>query len=568
MSDISSLEAELNRQRSINRELQSELSMIASGVNSAYDRLEAYNGKICSALDTSRSMLDASENRMEAALEVQGEIERLYVRFKAMELANKRIRECNNRKYYDFANYRTVRKIVQGMMDNLDIHMVSDEVIYKSVEESHLKTPDYWLTGVLLSVMAWKNDDRELAERSMTIAMELDKKSSAIFYMLFNLRMRREDAALKWFQQYQQCELKGADQRTFLLLFSLISKTINQSEELSPRSREEIDAFIRQVVERTANAQGYSREQMIDRIQEHLSRMVPREQPDYPMLRKHCADYKRLAAVLMQAKANIPLLEFFKSVLHVQPEERNVFLKGFVDELILQANSQEKEVYEEISYNETIIRMEGDVDRAKQEFGARKVHDEKELNLVAEMIDWVYGADRQDVNGQSRLSMYILTRDLHREALKRRAEAYRSCDRSHGSTTIADYTTSMDFNDERGECAKATAFFQKKRDGILAGLKNLKAYLGFGVGAAAAVGAIAAQTYILLALTLLGAGYGGVVMLKNRSAARQAEAQCQTDSQMACQTIAELCREYAAYEKEYQSYDAYDQLLRQELEDN
>jgi hypothetical protein len=39
------------------------------------------------------------------------------------------------------------------MMDNLDLNMVKDSVIYKSVEKQHLLTPDYWLTSVLISIM-------------------------------------------------------------------------------------------------------------------------------------------------------------------------------------------------------------------------------------------------------------------------------------------------------------------------------------------------------------------------------------------------------------------------------
>lgn len=62
----------------------------------------------------------------------------------------------------------------------------------------------------------WRNDDKELADRAMDRAIKLDKKNSAIFYMLFNLRMGREEAALKWFYTYQECDLKGSDQRALL----------------------------------------------------------------------------------------------------------------------------------------------------------------------------------------------------------------------------------------------------------------------------------------------------------------------------------------------------------------
>ncbi|MBQ9167949.1 MAG: hypothetical protein IJX67_06030 [Oscillospiraceae bacterium] len=565
MSDIASLEAELRRQQSINRELQYELNLIASGVNNAYNRLENFNKKICNVMDTSKSMLDDSTNKMLSALETQAEIERLYVRFKAMELANKRIRDCNNKKYYDFANYSRVRKLVQGLMDNLDMNMASDRVIYKSIEREHLKTPDYWLTCVLLSIMGWKNDDKALADRAMELALKLDMKSSSIFYMLFNIRMDREDAALKWFMQYQQCELKGADQRTFLLLFALISKSINSSEELNEQSRDEINRFIHKVIDATITSQGYSREEMVENVLEHLRVFVPSEHIDYPLLRKHCGEYSRLNGIMMQAKANIAILEYFREVIHVQPEQRNTFIKNFIDEVIAASNDQEKAVYEEIAYNETIIRCEGDVDMAKEIFGKQKIHDEKELNLIYEMIEWVYGADKDDINGQSKMNMFVLTKDLQREAVDRRTEEYRACDRKHLKIGFGDYKTTMNFDDQAGETRKVETFYQEKRNAELAGIKNWPAFVGFGVGAAAAVASFF-LSYALLVVTALGVGFGVIKLLTNKSQRKQLELQYQQNCRLATQMISDLYQEHKAFEEEYASYDAYYEEIQRELD--
>lgn len=217
-SQLNQLERELRQVQQYNSELRGELSTVANGVDRAHRDLEDYNTKIRNTLDNCNGSMHSSHQRVVDAIALQGDIERLYVRFKNVELANKKIRAANNKKYYDFANYRTVRKIVQGLMDNLDVQMVSDQTITRSVEVQHLQTPDYWLTCVLISVMAWRNDDKELADRAMDRAIKLDKKNSAIFYMLFNLRMGREEAALKWFYTYQECDLKGSDQRTLLLI--------------------------------------------------------------------------------------------------------------------------------------------------------------------------------------------------------------------------------------------------------------------------------------------------------------------------------------------------------------
>lgn len=565
MSTISQLESELERQRSINRELSSELSTISYGVNHAYNRLENFNNAINNALDNSRAHLDESTNNMVAALETQAEIERLYVRFKAMELANKRIRDCNNKKFYDFANYTKVRKLVQGVMDNLDVNMASDRVIYKSVEKQHLKAPDYWLTCVLLSIMAWRNDDKDLADRSIKLAMELDKKSSSVFYMLFNLRMHREEAALRWFDAYQQCELKGSDQRTFLVLFALVSRCINTSEEISDTARQEITDFIRRVVDQSVRAKGYSREAMVDLIVKHLAAFTPKDQPDYSLLRKYCKQYSKYASALNQAKANIPILEFFRESLNMPPEQRNTLIKDYIDELIAAANSQEKGVYEEIEYNETIIRMEGDVDKAKEIFGKKKIHDEREMNLVYEMVEWIFGVDKEDVNGQSRMNMLTLTMDYQRDAVEKRVKAYRAVDRRHSAVEIGAYSATMDFENEQAEKTKADAFFAQLRDEQLASIKDTGAYIGFGV---AAVSAVAALMWAggLFAVTGCAACYGIFALMSNKSKRQQAELDYNSNCRVTGQIISDLCKEYQAYEKEFASFDAYADLILQELE--
>jgi len=257
------------------------------------------------------------------------------------------------KEYYDFSNYRTVRKIVQGIMDNLDVNMVSDKTITKTVEVQHLQIPDYWLTCVLISVMAWKNDDKELADRAMARAVSLDKKSCTIFYMLFNIRLERYEAALKWFSTYQECEQKGSDQQTFLMLFSLISKTIAESVDEDTRTK--ISAYINDIILSSAQAEGYSEEDVVSKISYNYSRFQPFEQMEYVLLKKHCGSFNDLNTNLMRAKNNINILEFILRTVNVPVEERNEFLKGYIDDLIAKPNQVEESVYEDIAYNELII---------------------------------------------------------------------------------------------------------------------------------------------------------------------------------------------------------------------
>lgn len=558
-SELNALERELSQAQQINRELRGELSTITNGVSNANKELSDYNSKIRNTLDNCNGTMNSSHQRVVDAIALQGEIEVLYTRFKHVELANKKIRECNNKKYYDFANYRTVRKIVQGIMDNLDVQMVSDKTITKSVEVQHLQTPDYWLTCVLISVMAWRNNDKELADRAMARAINLDKKDSAIFYMLFNLRMGRDEAALKWFYTYQECELKGSDQRTFLMLFSLVSKTL--SDTVDENTKNEVFSFIKKVIDANMKASGYNEDEIIARIKHYFNRMQPSDQLQYSMLRKCCGEFDQLTSTMMQAKNNTNILEFILKTSNVPEEQKNTFLKGYIDELIASPNQAEKEVYDEIAYNELVIKLEGDVSAAKEQFDAEQTKKANDLNLIAEMIDWIYERESQEVNGQIKLSMFTLTKMLQEKAAESHVEDYRARRKNNYAATLGEYSTTVNFKREDEEYDKIKKFYTEKKDAELATIKAWPAYIGFGVAVAALIGCFFVG-FGLLVLTLGGAGYGAFKLLSNKSHVKQCEQKCEEGIKATSETMSKLFAEFKQYNKELDEYDAYYEQIK------
>lgn len=561
-NQLNQLERELRQVQQYNAELRGELSTVANGVSRAHRNLEDYNTKIRTTLDNCNGSMQSSHKRVVDAIALQGDIERLYVRFKNIELANKKIRGANNKKYYDFANYRTVRKIVQGIMDNLDVQMISDKTITKSIEIQHLQTPDYWLTCVLISIMAWRNDDKKLADRAIDRAIKLDKKNSAIFYMLFNLRNNREEAALKWFYTYQECDLKGSDQRTFLMLFSLVSKTL--VDTVDEKTKNEIFTFIKKVIDANMRASGYNEDEIVDQICHYFNRMQPSDQLRYTMLRKCCNEFDQLSSVMMQAKSNINILEFILKTVNVPAEEKNTFLKGYIDEIIAIPNQTEKDTYDEIAYNEHIVRLEGDVEAAKECFAAEQAKKASDLNLIAEMIDWLYGCDTQDVNGQIRMSVFTLTKDLQEKAVEAHTEEYRSRRKVNYQVNIDEYSTVVNFKREDEEQEKINSFYNEKRDTAVSTIKNWPAYIGFGVGAAAIAGSFFVGFWLLI-LAFAGVGYGAFTLLTNKSKRKQIEMSCDESKKATSAAMRQLFAEFKQYQKELDEYDAYHDRILDEI---
>ena len=89
-----------------------ELYELSSGVSNAYREMSGYEQNVRETLQASGNRINSSHEYIIHSMEIQAEIDRLYARFKNMELANKKIRECNRKKQYEFANYTAVRKIV------------------------------------------------------------------------------------------------------------------------------------------------------------------------------------------------------------------------------------------------------------------------------------------------------------------------------------------------------------------------------------------------------------------------------------------------------------------------
>lgn len=558
-TQLNALERELSREQTKNRELNSELAIIINGTLQANEVLENYNSNIRTTLENCNHSIHSSHQKVIDTIALQGEIETLYMRLKQIELANKKIRECNNKKYYDFAIYRTVRKIVQGMMDNLDILMVSDQAITKSVERNHLQVPDYWLTCVLISIMAWRNDDKELADRAMARAIQLEKKSSAIFYMLFNIRMEREQAALKWFDTYQQCALKGSDQRTFLMLFSLISKTI--SENIEDKTRDEIFSFIKKVIENNMKSSGYHETEIIDKIEGYFNRMEQAEPLSYPLINKYCNDVKQLTSVMMKVQNNKNILEFILNLIHVPKEQKNTFLKKYIDDLIASPNQVEKGVYDEIAYYELVIQCDGDVSEAKKQAESISMKAEDELNLIDEMIEWIYKHNDQEINGQIKLNLFTLTKWIQEQAVQSHVEHYRKERKKKYNITIEDYVTTVDLKKEEDEKQKIQMFYTEKKNIDLSKVKSWPIYMGVLIGMLGFFTCIFedVQSWIVIPI---GVGYSIWKHLQNKSKKNRIEKFYEKRKKSITDIMNKLLIELQKYNREFDEYDAYYEQIK------
>ena len=560
-AEVSRLESKLREIEHENSRLRAEIATTVRSVNDADNKLAGYNQQVRNMLESANGTINQSINQALSSYELQGQIDQLYTRFKCVELANKKIRTLNNKKYYDFNNYRTVRKIVTGLMDNLDLNLVSDGVIYKSIERQHLQTPDFWLTPVLISIMAWKNDDRLLADRAMETAYKLDRKNSSIFYMIFNMRMERDQAAVKWFLEYQKCSLKGSDENTFLMMFSLISKTL--SDNVDEETSRLISDYIHRIIVECAQKEGYSEEDVVGLIRGRMLALMRAASYDLPTMANYCRDYSNITTMLNLAGNNYNILEFILRVVNVPVAERNTYLKEYLNELLAKPNDMEVETYDEIEYNELIIRFSGDVDQAKEIFDKEMLRRKSDFNIISSMVKWIYDFGNDDINGQMRLNMFTLVKTLQEKAAQSYFANYRAMYRQVHPVQILDYATDVDFTQEAGECGKAESFYQGQQAQELAEIKNLWAYVAMRAGIACGVAAPFVHLLLLAGLGI-GAAVGVGILISNRYKRRNIVLRIQKQKENVLEILRRL---FADFEKMKALYNEYDGISEKILEE-
>lgn len=565
MSSLSDIQWKVNEQRRLNSELTSELNAITNGISNAYNRWERLCGNVSSSLNNGAQRVAESQRNIEAAYELQGEIDKMYVLFKNIETANKKIRECNNKKIYDFANYSAVRKIVSAMLDNLEVSLVSDQAITKVVEIKHLQLPDYWLTCALLSIMAWRNNDKALAQQALERACKLDKKESAVFFLAFNLRMGRESAALKWFEYYQTCDLTGEDDRTFLLLFSIVNQAVK--ENCSDEVVSKVSAYIKRVIKDDMSKSGFSEDDMIARIRHYLNRFIPNDTIGYTLLTKHCIDRDTLHDQMMLAKANISILDFILKTVNITDKERRDYLNSFIEDTVKKPNKVELDVDDEIQYNELIIRHQGDIDVAKEEFDQIKTHRENDFDIVLEMIDWIYNSKQDvEVNPMVKANMFNTTKDLHRKSIAAYIESYRAKFKTTYDIKINDYETTANLTDEGSECSKLRTFIENKKASMLSTVKMWPAFIGLGIAVLSVVGVIALSAPALLVFTVAGVAFAGVHTLSSNSKKKRISRDCENEYLIDEGVLKGMVSDFSSYVKEYNEYDSYAEKIEEEFE--
>ena len=561
-AEVNKLKAQLGDIERKNNRLRADIGNGVGAMNAANRALNDTSSMVRSRLKAADGTLNGAHQQVLAAYEMQRDMDALYGRLKQMELANKRIRECNNKKFYDFAVYRQVRRIVQGIMDNLDFSMVNEDVVDKAIERNNLENPDFWLTCVLMAVVAWHADQRERAQRALDKAMSLDDRKTASFLMVFHLRLCREETALHWFAYLTAGQLKGSEKPMVLLFFSMLSKTIE--DRLSDKARAAVSNYIYGMIDDEIERSGTGREQIVARIASAFASFADDRRFDYEEIHRYVPKSGVLAESLALARNNANIIDFIAETMNVDDVRRNEFLKTYIDDIVAAPCPAEEKVYDEIDRNEFIIKYQGDVEAANKAFDEHKRHDESDFDIVAEMMDWIYTpSGRAETNPQMRKNMLIATKQLQQEAGNAYVQRYEAMCKPVQDIVIDDFSITADLRESERSAEEARRFYEQRAAGEKSEVKDVLAIVLMVLGVVGGGALAVLMSPAMVSIGAIALAVGGVWMLMNRAKRRRIDLKYQQIIRATAERLEALKKDWQRFEHDFHEQD----LLSQQLSD-
>lgn len=189
---------------------------------------------------------------------------------------------------------------------------------------------------------------------------------------------------------------------------------------------------------------------------------------------------------------------------------------------------------------------------------------ESELNIISSIIGWIYDFGNNDVNGQMRLNMFTLVRTLQEKAANLYFKNYRFMYKDVRPVQILDYSTDVNFTQEAAENSKVESFYQEQQHAELATVKNLSAYVAFGVAAACGI-ASPFLSLFLLAGTGIGAIAGEGILIANNFKKKNIVLKMQKQKSNVLYILHKMFVEYEQFKGIYKERDAISERIMEEF---
>ena len=155
----------------VERNLNSNITVVNNNVAIVNDNLNK------TAKDLARLRADVEQMRKEQRLAA------------ALQRAITEVIRVRQELETDFGAHKTVREHMLGILQAVDLALISESTISKCTEELMISAPNYWLAPCLIALAAWISNNQSLAQRAIAEGVKRDKEKACLLFALITRRV-------------------------------------------------------------------------------------------------------------------------------------------------------------------------------------------------------------------------------------------------------------------------------------------------------------------------------------------------------------------------------------------
>ncbi|WP_052807466.1 hypothetical protein [Risungbinella massiliensis] len=317
-----------------------------------------------------------------------------------LQLAEIRLVRIRQERQEKFQHLQQLRRTATGVLQALDLGIVRSEVFQNVSEELMITIPKYWLAPAVVALVAWVNDQKEVADRALAEALRRDEKKTSLFMALVTRRYGRLDASRRWFEHYFTLLDPKNLETEFITLLEGITNGVfaydvrmafqNQLKHWLDECMEDasLTKETRDQWKESLWAIGTDREISLEELgeEEYQRRFEELFSDDkYDLLRKYCTNWDEINESISNHQYYEHIAETIKSWLEqntsLEPKIESA-VDNLLDQLVSQVVGEELELKREERKLELVIKYHGDWTKANQNWSAEEQHYQPARSLL------------------------------------------------------------------------------------------------------------------------------------------------------------------------------------------
>lgn len=308
-----------------------------------------------------------------------------------------------------FGNFDVIRHQTEGLLESINLNLVSKKTLGAESEKILFNTPGYYLSYALLAVISWFNNDRNKAYAALNEALKLNTEKTSLFIGLVHFKLNRTATGIKWLKKYLELQNPLSLDNNYISLIEGL--TANDFDEVTSKMlNDHIDKCANEAkIPEVIDAQVKRWEEVFRQIN------IEYEDGQFPNIMHFTNNYEGIKTSLINAESYYDL--YFKitglleNVNNIDDKDLSKLIKNF----IFSYEDEELKLKKDILQDNLIIKHRGNSKKADEEFKNSSISLEKTSDFYSMMSNILL--ERNDVSLNTKKIAISYLKDIIKTAI-------------------------------------------------------------------------------------------------------------------------------------------------------